>query len=147
MDAPETEHELSLLSTDGTLVTAILQTKGQGFGDTPEDGLFSLELRFSSRALRASSPDDFFSALSTLRALLESEGLLLCCYGCSRNVYPSAMDLGSSSDKAYRTFPGRPSLQSDRVSLFASGPDVEPVTIADQRTYHDQWIASLRARS
>jgi hypothetical protein len=146
MDAPETEHELRLLSADGTLVLANLQTKGEGFGDAPDDGVFSLELQLSDRVLRASSADDFFSALTALRLQLESEGRLICCYGGSRNVYPSAMDLSSSSAMAYRTFLGRPSRQTDRVSLFGSGPDVVPATIADQRAFHDQWIASLRAR-
>jgi hypothetical protein len=124
-----------------------LQTRGQGFSDSPEDQLFSLELEFSGRVLTATSPDDFWSALTRLRAQLEAEGCLLGCYGCSKDVYPSPMDLDSASAKAYRLTPGRAALQKDRVGLFETGPEVRPATMAEQKAFRVEWGTTLDAGS
>ena len=144
MHDPDTEHELPLHCPDGTVLRAKLETRGQGFGEAPEEALFWLELHFAGRTLVASSPDDFFDALLQLRAQLESEGLLLGCYGSSRNVYPSGMDRNSSSSKAYRSRVGKQSGADDRVNLFDTGPDVEPVTIAEQEAFRSECLAAMR---
>jgi hypothetical protein len=75
---------------------------------------------------------------------LEKENLLLHCYGASRNVYPSAMMRGmGTGDKAYKLHMGQPAKQEDIVSLFDTGPDVLPTTVADQEEYYERWLSSL----
>ncbi len=44
----------------------------------------------------------------------------------------------------YRLKLGEPAKTDHVVSIFASGPDVEPVTVAEQRDFFDQWLVSLR---
>jgi hypothetical protein len=143
LNNPEKEYEIPLHRAAGSAVSAKLETRGQGFGDEPEDQVFSLELRFEGRVLTATSPDDFFAALAALRTQLEAEGLLLACFGCSRNVYPSPMDRDSASARAYRLTLGRQAVEKDRVPLFASGPGIEPATMAEQQAFRDEWFRSL----
>ena len=145
MEDPELERVVPLYAHDGSVITAHLQARGPDFDDPPERAVFRIELGFSGRMIDATSPDDFFDALRRLRSRLETEGLLLGCYGCSRNVYPSPMDRDSSSAGAYRMTMGRPALEADRVGLFDTGNDVQPATIAEQEEYRRDWFASLRA--
>lgn len=145
MNDPEIESVVPLYSREGSVITGLLQARGPDFDDPPERAVFRIDLRFSGRMIDATSTDDFFDALLTLRSRLEAEGLLLGCYGCSRNVYPSPMDRDSSSARAYRMTLGRPALEADRVGLFETGNDVQPATIAEQEAYRRDWFASLRA--
>ena len=113
--------------------------------ETTADGkqLCSLELAFAGKRISASGLD-FFEALLSLRRQLEQESTFLLVYGASRSVWPSGMtrSMGSGS-RAYRITLGKPALGKDMVSIFESGPDVEPATIAEQERYRDEWFASL----
>ncbi len=46
--------------------------------------------------------------------------------------------------KAYRLTAGRQALTSDLVSIFDSGPDVIPSSVAKQKEYFNDWIRSLK---
>src|SRR5258706_11846194 len=61
-----------------------------------------LGLRFNGREIVVGH-EDYFHAMQKIRLELEKDGILLNCYGASRNVYPSAMsiDMGAGH-KAYR---------------------------------------------
>jgi hypothetical protein len=102
-----------------------------------------LTLQWGSDAIRVEA-SDYFEALCLIRVQLEPKGLRPVCYGASKNVYPSGMarDMGSGL-KAYRTRTGERARQSDLVRIFDTGPDVEPVSVEEQRAYHDQWLASV----
>ncbi len=90
------------------------------------------------------SGDDYFGALEDLRHELESQNLLLNCYGASRNVSPSrASSEISYGYYAYRLTLGRPSTHKDVVTVFSSGPDVIPATVREQREFHREWLESL----
>lgn len=103
-----------------------------------------LELWFDERRLRATAEEGFFEALSSIRKELESEGIRLGCYGCSRNVFPSPMIRSMGyGEKAYRLKMGRPARLEDLVSIFDSGQDVDPATLAEQEKYYRDWINSL----
>jgi hypothetical protein len=90
---------------------------------------------------------DYFEALSRIRTELERHGHVVNCYGASRTVFPSGMarDMGAGL-KAYKLRIGEPALVSDLVSIFACGPDLEVTTVAEQRAFYQQWLASLRTR-
>jgi hypothetical protein len=113
--------------------------------EDPEDPeKLRLELHFAERVIVARSRDSLFDALISVRREMEGEGLLLACYGCSRNVYPSRMSLDmGSGDKAYILEMGRKGRAKDMVSIFETGPEVIPVTLAEQEENHRNWLASL----
>jgi hypothetical protein len=113
--------------------------------EAPEDqDAVRLELRLDDRELAATTEDGFFEALAALRKQLEPEGFRLECYGCSRRVYPSAMARSMGyGEKAYRLEIGRPAKSADLVSIFDTGPEVEPATLADQAQYYRDWLGSL----
>lgn len=129
----------AILSADGKLVPAQLQIDEE---DPANRAMVRLSLRFEERELVASEPD-FFSALCTIRQILEQENLLLNCYGSSRNVYPSAMSRDMGGEKAYKLKLGRPARTNDLVSIFDSGPDVQPTSIEDQLKFYHEWLNSL----
>lgn len=87
---------------------------------------------------------DYFATLALVRRDLEAEGWLLSCYGASRHVYPSAMSRDMALGlKAYKTYLGQPGGPDDMVDIFATGPDVEPATVDEQKAFHEQWFRSL----
>lgn len=90
------------------------------------------------------SDRDFFAAMCLIRRELESNNLLLKCYGAGKNVFPSPMSrsMGYGS-KAYKLYPGRPATQEDLVSIFDTGPDVLPASVDDQENYYKGWLESL----
>jgi hypothetical protein len=104
--------------------------------------------RIHASAERASwigDGEDFFHALQVLRGKLEPDGWRLCCYGASRNVYPSPMSRDMSRGlKAYRSVLGTPGRTKDLVEIFAVGEDFEPATVEEQLAFHQAWLASLR---
>ena len=87
---------------------------------------------------------DFFEALVSIRRLLEPMGLLLNIYGSSRNVWPSGMarDMGQGLRCYKLTLGSKPSLQ-DLVDIFTTGPDVVPVTVAEQEAFVQRWLNSI----
>jgi hypothetical protein len=103
-------------------------------------GSCQLTLTFNDRSLSATS-SDFFDALVQLRRRLEKEDLVPVCYGASRNVYPA--DLARTLAHglmAQRREPGGAGGE-DLVFIFHTGPDVQPVTVAEQREFRRCWIA------
>jgi hypothetical protein len=102
-----------------------------------------LKLILPDSAIEAQA-DDFFSALIEIRTRLEKSGRLLENYGSSLNVYPSPMSRNmGSGEKAYRLAMGRQAMSSDPVSIFETGPDVVPTTVAEQETFYREWLKSL----
>ena len=94
----------------------------------------------------SASENDFFEALCRIRSALETEGLLLFCYGASLNVYPSGMARSMASGKvAYTMKAGKHATKSDLVSIYAEGPDVIPATVAQQREYFNAWVSTDRS--
>jgi hypothetical protein len=102
-----------------------------------------LTLRHSGGEIAAEAPD-YFEAMCEIRKKLESQGLRPVCFGSSKNVYPSSMcrDMGEGL-KVYKQELGRRAMRNDLVMIFDTGPDVQPVTVADQRDFHYQWLQSL----
>ena len=103
-------------------------------------GSCKLTLTFNGRSLSATS-SDFFDALVQLRRRLEKEHLVPVCYGASRNVYPAdlarTLAHGLMAQRRESGCEGR----EDLVFIFHTGPDVQPVTVAEQREFRRCWIA------
>src|SRR5579884_121271 len=134
------DRAVEMLSPDGQ-ITSTEMTLWDEDPDDPE--LVRLSVAFLGREITRADTD-YFAALRAIRTELEQEGLLLICYGASRNVYPSSMmrSMGSG-DRAYKLYMGRPARQSDIVSIFDTGSDVLPATVDEQEAYYKKWLSSL----
>ena len=103
-------------------------------------GSCKLILTFNGQSLSAMSWD-FFDALAQIRRRLEKDGLLPFCHGASRNVYHTDVSRAMAQGlMAPRWEPGK-RMPAGLVFIFHSGPDVEPVTVAEQRECHRQRVA------
>jgi hypothetical protein len=92
----------------------------------------------------SSSNLTFFGSLRDIRTELEQDGILLKCYGSSRQVWPSGMGLSMGhGSRAYKTVLGKKGDIKDVVSIFDSGDDCEPCTFEEQKQFHQQWLASI----
>lgn len=141
MSAPDRVQVVPVLQPGGLRVMGELRI----WEEAPDNqDAVRLELRFDDQELGVTTEDGFFAALAALRKELESEGSLLACYGCSRNVYPSPMirSMGQG-EKAYLLKMGQPARSEDLVSIFETGAEVEPVTVAEQEKYYRDWLSSL----
>lgn len=139
-----TTRQVALLRGSESLAAALVQSEEEVDGGEP---VCHLALSFGGRIFSASAAD-FFEALLSLRRQIEPDGMRLNVYGASRNVWPSGMSrsLGLGL-QAYRMTKGKQALSQDLVSIFASGPDVEAVSIAEQEQFKSEWFASLGAES
>ena len=133
-------HVLRLLGVDRAIDGELMVCDERWDGPR---AICDLSLHFDGTVMTASS-SDYFEALRDLRRRLDAIGLRPSIYGASRNVWPSGMcrDMGLGCT-AYRMTLGRPALQADLVSIFDTGPDVEPVGVDEQRAFFDAWLASL----
>jgi hypothetical protein len=85
-------------------------------------------------------------SLKNLLRVLETDGILLHCFGASEDVYPSGMQVSAGGKKAYRMRLGAPTRRQDVVDIFASDDSVRPSTVEKQERFRERWLASLRAR-
>lgn len=105
---------------------------------------FRLTLHATDGPVQGISSLSFFRALRELRLKLEERGMLLCCFGASEDVYPSAMSeqMGRGL-QAYRTRLGHQALRKDLVDIFDSDYSVRPTPVYQQEQFHEHWINSL----
>src|ERR1700722_11377739 len=102
-----------------------------------------ITLRFSGKEL-STVDTTYWGALNKIRFELDAEKILLKCYGCSRNVWPSGMGLSMGTGGiAYKIFPAKKGDRKDLVSIFDSGLDVDPCTFNEQKEFHEQWLLSI----
>lgn len=141
MDVIERHFEIQLSGRAGKLIPAALNCEAKYWNE----GRFSrrlcrIILRFEGSELE-SGDEDFFAAFCRMREQLEKVGLTPLCYGASRNVYPSGMcrDMGDGL-VAYRMRIGRHVGEDDLVSIFDSGPDVDPVSVEAQQEFFNRWL-------
>lgn len=108
------------------------------------DDVCNLVLRYNAKEINAVE-DNHFEAMCSIRLQLENDGLLPSCYGASRNAYPSSMSRGMGSGlQIYKSKLGESARTVDLVSIFAEGPDVQPVTVSEQGAFYQVWLVSLR---
>jgi len=135
-----TTHSVVLYAPEGRLEGSLLQHDVTWLEGRPT---CRLELMCLGQTVEGVATD-WFQALIEIRKQIEPGGVRLHIWGASRDVWPSGMSrqmgLGRS---AYRMQLGRPSEKKDLVSVFATGPEIEPSTITEQEKFKDEWLASL----
>ncbi len=88
--------------------------------------------------------DNFFDALLELRKELEELGIHLLCKGCSKTVYPSAMQLNMGEGRqAYDLTLGKQASNNMIVDIFAPCNENEYASAEEQHSYFLKWIESL----
>jgi len=133
---------LQIRLADGSCSTGQLELWEQS-PDNPDMVRLAFACLGQSPVLR--DAENFFRALCAIRVCLEKMGILIVCYGASRNVYPSGMiESMGNAEKAYRLKLGCPGKLVDLVSIFDVGPDVEPVAVSEQEAFFAAWCKSLR---
>lgn len=139
----EEQFEIQLSDLKGAGFPAILECESRHW----DEGGFShrvcrITLRYGTEKIEASDRD-YFEAFCRVREQLEIVGLIPMCYGASRNVFPSGMcrDMGGGL-QAYRMKMGSRARREDLVSIFDSGADVDPVSVARQKEFFDEWLES-----
>lgn len=103
-------------------------------------------LTFSGMELESTGflAEDLFSALIGLRKELEKIGAQILCAGARIDVYPSAMSRQASGRKAYVTRTGSPASRADLLDIFDQAQANAVGSIAQQESFHQQWMTSLR---
>jgi len=90
------------------------------------------------------SARDFWDALLEIRLELEKEGILVHCYGGSRDVYPTSMQrITSLGKQAYRLEAGQP--REVVVGTFDAGEDLDPCPVQEQQEFYRSWCAGWKA--
>ena len=83
---------------------------------------------------------DFFSAFCQVREQLEVSGVFPHCYGASRKVILRGTDRDMVAGQwVWKAELGQRLARESVVHILASGPDVEPATVAEQREFQREW--------
>jgi hypothetical protein len=102
-----------------------------------------LSLEFGDRVITKAG-HSFFHLLQEIRLEFEKDGILFNCYGASKNVRPSGMSISMGGGvMAYKHTLGKKSELKDLVEIWKTGPDVQPVTVAEQDAFFDKWLISV----
>lgn len=93
----------------------------------------SVELTRADGTVSAHVGADLFECLKSVRRLLESDGLLICCQGARPSVFPSGMNRQMSNGRlAYPLRRDPPLTDADLVDIFAPADFSEVASIEDQ---------------
>ncbi|GAB5562841.1 MAG: hypothetical protein SynsKO_44880 [Synoicihabitans sp.] len=102
-----------------------------------------IEVVLSGKKYSATS-NDYFEAFSIIRKELEMIGVIPQCYAAAKNVFPSPMSRGMGGGiKAYQLSIGKQALMKDLVNIFETSDNFEFVSVEEQESFYDQWLASL----
>jgi hypothetical protein len=109
-----------------------------------ESDEYYISMIFAGNTFNAND-NDYFESFCRIREQLEPMGLLPRCYAAHLRAFPSGMSRSMGGGlKLYRLKLGTPTLTSDLVHMFDVDDDVVPATVADQRKFFDDWVASLK---
>jgi hypothetical protein len=90
-----------------------------------------------------STSTDYFESFVGIRKKLAKRNILPLCYASSRNVWPSGMARDMAQGlAAYKMKMGIHA--EELVSIFESGPDIDPVTPEEQKAFSLAWFKSLK---
>ena len=88
---------------------------------------------------------DYFKALQDIRSQLESDQVVLCCYGSCINVYPSNMSRSMGGGyKAYKLALGKHAKQADLVDIFEQATDGDFASVDRQNEFYNLWLDSTK---
>jgi hypothetical protein len=129
------ERRVNIKMADGSVMAATVRRK-------ENDPRCWLQLVGAGIDETATAPN-YFASFAAIRGKLARRNLFPACYGSSRNVWPSGMSCDMAQGlAAYKLTMGRPA--EERVHIFDSGPDVDPVKPEDQRAFARAWARSLK---
>src|SRR5258706_3536641 len=110
--------EIDLCLPDGRRLPADIDAEEDIEGNETN---YIVAVRWDGRTVVKRSKDGFFGALKRVRLELEKDGLLLHCFGASKNVHQSGMQASMGPGiLAYRLTLGRQALSEDVVNIFDS---------------------------
>ena len=88
--------------------------------------------------------DSFFEALTNYRLDLEKEGGILQCNGADKCVFPSPMQMNFGGEKAYFLEMGKQASLNNVYEIFDQDkPNLNCVSVAEQKQFYDDWFTSL----
>ena len=88
--------------------------------------------------------DSFFEALTNYRLDLEKEGGILQCNGADKCVFPSPMQMNFGGEKAYFLEMGKQASLNNVYEIFDQDkPNLNCVSVAEQKQFYDDWFISL----
>ena len=133
----------SILLPDGRKLAAEFHVWERDPANPSDPTKVQLGLHFGTTKITIVATD-YFAAMVTIRIVLEVNRLLLNCYGASRNVQPSPMNLlVDAGEQVFRLKLGEQAQITSLVSIFDTGADVEPVTVAAQNAFFEEWTRSI----
>jgi len=92
--------------------------------------------------------DDGRVLSASIRRELEAEGIVVCCQGARKDVWPSGMARDMAAGlQAYVLTIGRTPLRHELVAIFDPADRKLIGTVAEQERYFKLWWSSPRARS
>jgi len=107
-----------------------------------------LELTLDDGRAFTASGGDYFACLVSIRRELEAEGIVVCCQGARKDVWPSGMARDMAVGlQAYVLTIGRAPLRHEVVAIFDPADPRLIGTVAEQEHYFKLWWSSPRARS
>ena len=128
-------HTFPLRLPDGTTTQATLKRR-------PRDATCWIQLA-AGDIQDTSTSSDYFEAFTDIRRRLAKKNIFPLCYGASRDIWPSGMarDMGQGL-RGYKLKMGIPG--GEMFEIFATGPDINPVTPEEQKEYANRWFASIK---
>jgi hypothetical protein len=108
--------------------------------------LYRITLTDDGREVIGTAEQGYFDAMLNLRSKLETENVLLECFGASEDMWPSPMQFSMGpAHLAYRMQMGRQAMQADIVDIFDAHQRVRPSTVEAQRLFHGKWLSGGNA--
>jgi hypothetical protein len=134
------QHDVGVVDESGVRQTGTLLYKIRHWSE----GGFSrrecqILLRFNNLEIEGQGTD-LFNAFCCVREKLAEMKLKPLCYGASRNVYPSGMLRDTGAATAYRLRGGVSPNVEDIVGIFNEGPDMDLVSVTEQRLFWEDWL-------
>lgn len=136
MDRQVNTSPVELVSSEGRVVQGLFSFWDQSPGDPDQ---VRLDLALNGQTLTEIA-ETYFDALVALRRRLEAKQLRPKCYGACRNVYPSPMILSmGNAENAYQLTLGKHGRIEDLVNIFATSPEIVPVSVDEQEAFYAKW--------
>jgi hypothetical protein len=147
LEKPLGQYKISLKNDDGQLFLATVEL---GCRDWNDDKGRRTECRITLRWIGGEIECidwNFFESFKRVREQLALQYLYPMCYGASRNVVITGMaaDMGLGM-KVYKVEINNSFNLGQLVHIFASGKDVEPVSVMVQEDFQREWVKSRRKK-
>lgn len=139
---PKRTLTLDLISTSGELLPAVVELEIREPPGKRDLDRHVLTIRWSGGAITTVGRDHYFHALCAAREQLTELGLTPRCYGACRSFSLSGMSAQMSAGLVgYLCDINRPRSEAVSVRTFDAGPEMDLVSVAEQKAYKSARIA------